>query len=180
MSQIEWAMWANEQAVISSTVIALGGILGIAGMFENWQFGIYAIIASILIFILEWPRGKRKKGRTMERLLHRPLAVLVNHLGVFGRNYFIRFVLYLILCVPCCFILATVMGGISLFVTSIIYFIAAMKGEEWLAVGLDAETLDKKRPHSLHPPKKPPPRNNENLGDRTVDVRDVTIEEEIH
>ncbi|WAR12835.1 CY24A-like protein [Mya arenaria] len=61
MSQIEWAMWANEQAITTSCAI------------------------------LEWPRSKRKKGNTTERRYQRPFTVIVNKFGVAGKNYFVRF-----------------------------------------------------------------------------------------
>lgn len=159
MSQIEWAMWANEQAVASGAIMLTGGVLGIAGMFHNWAFGIYSLIAGLFILVFEWPRGKRAKGTTMERQFQWPFTVVVDKFGIVGRNYFIRFVAYLLLCVPCCFILATVLGGVCLLITSIIYFLAAMKGEEWKPAGLDNDpSINKKRGKSLHPPKKPPPR----------------------
>ncbi|WAR12828.1 CY24A-like protein [Mya arenaria] len=95
MSQIEWAMWANEQAITTSCVLFLGGVVGIAGMFKYWQFGIYGVFISLVIAILEWPRSKRKKGNTTERRYQRPFTVIVNKFGVAGKNYFVRFVFYL-------------------------------------------------------------------------------------
>lgn len=53
------------------------------------------------------------------------------------------------------------MGGLSLFVTSMIYLAAAFKGEQWKPVGLEekpAEDLTKKDLKSFRQPKKPPPR----------------------
>ncbi|XP_061162886.1 cytochrome b-245 light chain-like [Saccostrea echinata] len=161
MRQIEWAMWANEQAIISSSVILFGGIIGIAGFFQAWEIGIYAVIASILVFVVEYPRGKRVKGRTVERKFQKPFTRLVNCSGLLGRNYFVRFLFHLVLCAPLCFILATIMGGLSLFVTSMIYLAAAFKGEQWKPVGLEekpAEDLTKKDLKSFRQPKKPPPR----------------------
>ncbi|XP_052817817.1 cytochrome b-245 light chain-like [Mya arenaria] len=171
MSQIEWAMWANEQAITTSCVLFLGGVVGIAGMFKYWQFGIYGVFISLVIAILEWPRSKRKKGNTTERRYQRPFTVIVNKFGVAGKNYFVRFVFYLILCVPCCFTLSTLLGGICMLLTGFIYFAAAIKGEEWIPAGLEVkdEQGNKKRITSLHPPKKPPPRP------ATAEEQDISI-----
>lgn len=160
MGKIEWAMWANEQAIASCSIIILGGILGIAGFFTRWQFGIYAIIAGIVVFIFEYPRGKRLNGKTEERLCQQPLTRILSCCGPLSRNYFARFIMHLILCIPLCFILATILGGISLFITSIIYLVAAFKGEEWKPVGLDEETEEKakKDAKSFRQPRIPPPR----------------------
>eukprot|EP00105_Crassostrea_gigas_P005025 XP_011418458.1 PREDICTED: cytochrome b-245 light chain-like [Crassostrea gigas] len=67
MRQIEWSMWANEQAIISSSVVLFGGIIGITGFFRAWEIGIYAVVVAVLVFVIEYPRGKRAKGRTTER-----------------------------------------------------------------------------------------------------------------
>ncbi|XP_063416856.1 cytochrome b-245 light chain-like [Mytilus trossulus] len=160
MGQIEWAMWANEQAIVSSSIIILGGILGVAGFFKGWEIGIYAIVAGVLVFVLEYPRGKRLKGRTQERMFQKYFTKLLSCCGPVSRNYFVRFIMHLILCIPMCFILATIMGGISLFTTAMIYLVAAFKGEEWKPVGLEEKTestakLDAK---SFRQPKMPPPR----------------------
>uniref|UniRef100_K1QBV5 Cytochrome b-245 light chain n=1 Tax=Magallana gigas TaxID=29159 RepID=K1QBV5_MAGGI len=136
MRQIEWSMWANEQAIISSSVVLFGGIIGITGFFRAWEIGIYAVypflVVAVLVFVIEYPRGKRAKGRTTERKL----------------------------CAPLCFILATIMGGLCLFVTSMIYLVAAFKGEQWSPVGLEEKPVEdnKKELKSFRQPKKPPPR----------------------
>ncbi|KAK3729915.1 hypothetical protein QZH41_018076 [Actinostola sp. cb2023] len=52
----------------------------------------------LLIFLIEYPRGKRKQGKkTVERMYQRCLTHFVRGLGVFGRNYYMRFVFYLLL-----------------------------------------------------------------------------------
>ncbi|XP_069112973.1 cytochrome b-245 light chain-like [Argopecten irradians] len=158
--QIEWAMWANEQAVASSFILISGGIIGVAGLFKGWEFGIYGIIAGILVLVIEYPRGKRKTGNfTLERKWQRPLSRLLNCCGPVTRNYFVRFIMHLILCVPACFILANLLGGVCLFITSMIYMVAAFRGEEWIAVGLEVKEEDPVRElKSFKQPRKPPPR----------------------
>ncbi|XP_060583635.1 cytochrome b-245 light chain-like [Ruditapes philippinarum] len=174
MTQIEWAMWANEQALTSCSVLFVGSVVGIAGMFNRWQFGIYGLIASLLIVVLEWPRGRRRKGNTILRRFQRPFTLLVDKLGIAGRNYFIRFIAYLLMCIPCCFTLATLLGGICLLCTGAIYFLAAIKGEEWAPAGLEKKS-DIKQVNSLHPPKKAPPRlNTRDTG--SVDTENIDME----
>lgn len=175
MSQIEWAMWANEQALMSSFVLLLGSVLGVAGMFSRWQFGIYGIIASLFMIVIEWPRSRRKMGKTVQRKFQKPFAVFVNKLGIAGSNYFIRFVTYFILGVPCFFILATLLGGICFLITGALYLLAAMKGEEWCPSGLKEDEDSTKRRISIHPPKKPPPHSLQQLNNE-VSTTDVTME----
>lgn len=160
MRQIEWSMWANEQAIISSSVVLFGGIIGITGFFRAWEIGIYAVVVAVLVFVIEYPRGKRAKGRTTERKFQHPFTRFVNRIGFLGRNYFVRFLFHLILCAPLCFILATIMGGLCLFVTSMIYLVAAFKGEQWSPAGLEEKPVEdnKKELKSFRQPKKPPPR----------------------
>ncbi|XP_064640674.1 cytochrome b-245 light chain-like [Lineus longissimus] len=167
MGQIEWAMWANEQAIAGAAVTLLGGILGVAGLFTRWQIGAYAIPASLLIILLEYPRGQRKKGRTIERRFQKYFANAWVNLGPVTRNYYVRFVIHLVLCIPCFFILPTLLGAVSVFISSIIYFVAAVKGEEWIPVE-QVETKSKvnrdqstiRRPPRRAPPRGPPGASN--------------------
>ncbi|XP_064599018.1 cytochrome b-245 light chain-like [Liolophura sinensis] len=162
MGQIEWAMWANEQAIVSSVVTILGGIIAIAGQFNRWQIGIYAISVGFLVFLLEYPRGKRQKGNTIERMYQQYMTRVIRCGGPVTRNYYVRFVLHLVICVPLVFILPTLLGGASLLITSAIYFVAAIKGEEWKPVGLDRKQSPSKKagPKASisRPPKRAPPR----------------------
>ncbi|XP_048253338.1 cytochrome b-245 light chain-like isoform X2 [Haliotis rufescens] len=89
----------------------------------------------------------------------KPLTILVRCGGLVTRNYFIRFVFYLIISVPCCFVLPTLLGGMCYLITSAIYFVAALKGEEWKPAGLDTESQSQQPgPRVLQPPSHPPPR----------------------
>ncbi|XP_052230716.1 cytochrome b-245 light chain-like isoform X2 [Dreissena polymorpha] len=165
-------------SLLFTSVLLAGSAISIAGMFKYWQIGIYGAIISLLIAALEWPRSKRKKGSTVERRFQRPFAQFVNKLGVLGRNYFFRFLVYLLLCVPCCFTLATLLGGICMILTGAIYFIAAIKGEEWMASGQD--TSDQKAVNTIQPPKKPPPRPSaqNNIEERSLEGVTMEIAEE--
>lgn len=159
MAQIEWAMWANEQAVATSLITVLGGCLGVTQVFKYWGLGLYAIIIGFVIFLFEYPRSSRTKGHTFERRYQIYLTRILNKFGFFSENYFIRFILYILVGVPCCFIIPTVLGGICFFITSIIYFVAAMKGEHWQPANL--ERLDESQLVAgavSNPPPVPPPR----------------------
>ena len=158
MGKIEWAMWANEQAVASSAVVFLGGILSWIAKFKKWQIAVYAVAASIVIFLLEYPRGKREKGRTKERIAQKFLTPLVQRLGPFGRNYYFRFVFYLSLSIPCGFLLSTLLGGVCLFISSIIYLVAALAGEEWKPCVVSHEANQENTNAFPDAPSQPPPR----------------------
>ncbi|KAK7114392.1 cytochrome b-245 light chain-like [Littorina saxatilis] len=155
MGKIEWSMWANEQALVSSAVALLGGILAVAGQFKYWQLGAYAIAVSLLVAILEYPRGKRQKGHTVERKFQFCFTAVVRQGRLLTRNYFVRFVFYLVISVACCFHLSTLLGGLCFMITSVIYMVAAIKGEEWIPV---EPVEDSSGPAVIPEPRKPPPR----------------------
>lgn len=166
MRQIEWAMWANEQAITSALITSLGGILGVTQVFKNWGFGVYGICIGIIVFLFEYPRSKRKKGTTNTRPYQKCLTIILNKLGVVSRNYFFRFIWYILVGVPCCFQLPVVLGGVCFFITSIIYFVAAMRGEAWQPDGLeqlDRQSSDLAAGAISNPPPVPPPRLPEEL-----------------
>ncbi|CAB3990188.1 cytochrome b-245 light chain [Paramuricea clavata] len=158
MGKTEWAMWANEQAVASSIVVFIGGVLSWIGKFKRWQIAIYAVVAGILIFLIEYPRGKRQKGRTKERIAQRLLTPVVQSLGPFGRNYYVRFVFYLGLSIPCGFLLSTLLGGACLCISSIIYLGAALAGEEWKPCIVSYEAGQENVSTLPDAPNQPPPR----------------------
>ncbi|XP_074645359.1 cytochrome b-245 light chain-like isoform X2 [Tubulanus polymorphus] len=126
-------------------------------MFRNWQIAAFSICASIVIFFVEYPRGKRKKGSSNERRFQHYLTVIINQCGPVTRNYYVRSIIHLVLCIPCFFLLPTLIGGLCLFITAALYMVAAIKGEKWIAI-----TKKKKeavyRLESLQPPSHPPPR----------------------
>ncbi|KAF6287864.1 cytochrome b-245 alpha chain [Rhinolophus ferrumequinum] len=127
MGQIEWAMWANEQALASGLILITGGIVATAGQFTQWYFGAYSIIsaAGVFICLLEYPRGKRKKGSTMERCGQKYMTKVVKLFGPFSRNYYVRAILHLGLSVPAGFLLATILGTACLAISSGIYLLVS-------------------------------------------------------
>uniref|UniRef100_A0A8C3PMY7 Cytochrome b-245 light chain n=1 Tax=Calidris pygmaea TaxID=425635 RepID=A0A8C3PMY7_9CHAR len=76
------------------TVMLTGGIVAVAGQFKGWYFAAYAIVAGILVCLLEYPRSKRQKGSTMERRGQKYLTAVVKVFGPLTRNYYIRAVLH--------------------------------------------------------------------------------------
>uniref|UniRef100_A0A8C5NUT3 Cytochrome b-245 light chain n=1 Tax=Jaculus jaculus TaxID=51337 RepID=A0A8C5NUT3_JACJA len=130
MGQIEWAMWANEQALASGLILITGGIVATAGRFVQWYFGAYSIAAGVFICLLEYPRGKRRKGSTMERWLS----------------------------VPAGFLLATILGTVCLVIASAIYLLAAIRGEQWTPIEQKPKERPQVGGTIKQPPTNPPPR----------------------
>uniref|UniRef100_V9L9A6 Cytochrome b-245 light chain n=1 Tax=Callorhinchus milii TaxID=7868 RepID=V9L9A6_CALMI len=158
MGQIEWAMWANEQALAAGLILLIGGVVGVAGQFKHWEFAAYGVAAGVFIMLLEYPRGKRRKGTTMERPGQRFLAAVVKLFGPLTRNYYVRAVLHACLAVPGGFILPTVLGTVSLGIASLIYLLAAIREEEWKPI-LHQSSETSRVGKSIHqPPMNPPPR----------------------
>ncbi|GCC27705.1 cytochrome b-245 light chain [Chiloscyllium punctatum] len=158
MGQIEWAMWANEQALASGLILLIGGVVGVAGQFRDWEFAAYGVAAGVFVILLEYPRGKRRKGTTMERPGQWFLAAVVKLFGPLTRNYYVRAILHACLAVPGGFILPTVLGTVNLGIASLIYLLAAFRKEEWRPIQA-AQTQKGHVGKSIHqPPTNPPPR----------------------
>ncbi|NXQ16533.1 CY24A protein, partial [Peucedramus taeniatus] len=161
MGQIEWAMWANEQALAAGLTVSRFGrlypILG--GCIPYWGFVSHiGSAAGVLVCLLEYPRSKRKKGSTMERCGQKYLTAVVKLLGPLTRNYYIRAILHAALAVPAGFLLSTILGTVCLGIASGIYLLAAVRGEEWRPI----EQKPRERPQVggtiKQPPSNPPPR----------------------
>ncbi|NXQ28655.1 CY24A protein, partial [Alaudala cheleensis] len=159
MGQIEWAMWANEQALAAglSEYGELRG-LGRPGLGEWRGPANFRNAAGVLVCLLEYPRSKRKKGSTMERCGQKYLTAVVKLFGPLTRNYYIRAVLHAALAVPAGFLLSTILGTVCLGIASGIYLLAAVRGEEWRPI----EQKPRERPQVggpiKLPPSNPPPR----------------------
>jgi len=169
MARIEWAMWANEQGVASAVILLVGGIIAVSGKLFLWPIGAYAIVMSMLIFIIEYPRGKRSKGRTIQRSGQITFAKLVSCFGPLGRNYYVRFLFYLLACVPCVFLLSTVMGALCLLVTSLIYLKAAIANEKWIPCEVVVQNEGGKSIKRLRPPSMAPPRMKQTKSNEGMD-----------
>ncbi|NWW38410.1 CY24A protein, partial [Panurus biarmicus] len=159
MGQIEWAMWANEQA-LAAGLSEYGGLGGLEGPgLGGWRGpGHFRNAAGVLVCLLEYPRSKRQKGSTMERCGQKYLTAVVKLFGPLTRNYYIRAILHAALAVPAGFLLSTILGTVCLGIASGIYLLAAVRGEEWRPI----EQKPRERPQVggtiKQPPSNPPPR----------------------
>ncbi|CAJ1048788.1 cytochrome b-245 light chain [Xyrichtys novacula] len=158
MGKIEWAMWANEQALASGLIYLTGGIVGVAGQFRGWQFAAFGVAAGVFVCLLEYPRSKRSKGTSVGRTGQYCFTVVVKAFGPLTRNYYVRAFIHAALCVPGGFMLATVLGCVCLGIASIIYLVAAIRGEHWEPI-LPRKPAQKPNVGSINkPPQNPPPR----------------------
>ncbi|NXU21126.1 CY24A protein, partial [Pardalotus punctatus] len=147
MGQIEWAMWANEQA-LAAGLSECGGQRGLGGLGDP-RLG---DAAGVLVCLLEYPRSKRQKGSTMERCGQKYLTAVVKLFGPLTRNYYIRAILHAALAVPAGFLLSTILGTVCLGIASGIYLLAAVRGEEWRPI----EQKPRERPKMGDTMKQPP------------------------
>ncbi|KAJ6657181.1 hypothetical protein lerEdw1_002770 [Lerista edwardsae] len=120
MGRIEWAMWANEQALaagltVTHLVVEPAGEQGAPS--RN--------AAGVFVCLLEYPRGKRSKGSTMQRCGQKYFTAVVKVFGPLTRNYYIRAVLHASLAVPAGFLLATILGTVCLAIASGIYLLVS-------------------------------------------------------
>ncbi|XP_020844829.1 cytochrome b-245 light chain isoform X2 [Phascolarctos cinereus] len=146
MGQIEWAMWANEQALASGLKMKTFSLTWIPS------------VAGVFICLLEYPRGKRKKGSTMERCGQKYLTTVVKAFGPLTRNYYVRAILHLCLAVPAGVLLATILGTACLAIASGIYLLAAIRGEEWRPIEKKPKERLQVGATIKQPPSNPPPR----------------------
>ncbi|XP_030232078.1 cytochrome b-245 light chain [Gadus morhua] len=158
MGKIEWAMWANEQALAAGLILLTGGIVGVGGMFRGWEFAAYSIAAGVFVCLLEYPRGKKNKGTSVERTGQYCFTVCVKAFGPLTRNYYVRAFIHAAIAVPAGFMLATVLGCVCLGIASLIYLGAAISGEKWEPILPRTETRKAVGESIKQPPQNPPPR----------------------
>ncbi|KAM9301551.1 cytochrome b-245 light chain [Gastrophryne carolinensis] len=182
MGQIEWAMWANEQALASGLILLAGGVVAVAGQFKRWEFGAYGIAAGAFISFLEYPRSRRKKGSTMERCGQGCMTSVVKAFGPLTRNYYVRAFLHAGLAVPGGFILATILGTVCLGIAAIIYLVAAIRGEEWRPIEAQAPPKPRVGETIRRPPENPPPRPPPEVRRKQADeghVNPIAVQDEV-
>lgn len=158
--KIEWQFWGNSLASFGSFCMVLGGVITCTSTFETTGVGIHSIIAGVIVFVIEWPRSKRQRGRTLPRyylgISQHKITPLVTKLGLL-HNLFARFLLYTMLAIPCFFELPTILGGAVVVMSALVYLIAAFKNEQWKPLA-----VPKQRGPStgqfLAAPQQPPPR----------------------
>ena len=149
---IEWAMWANEHVLLTGYVLVIYSILTIIYHFSLWPIGIYGLILGLFIIIFEYPRSGRIVKKSKARPLQKYPSVLLTKLGPLTRNYFIRFVAYVLLSLPCLFLVSTIALAISLIIGACIYGLAALYEEQWKPV--EPKATD----NGIQMPTRPPPR----------------------
>lgn len=152
-STIEWAMWANEHVLFTGYTLAIFSILTIIYQFPLWQIAVYGLILSIVIILLEYPRSGRIVKKSRPRAFQKFPSILVSKLGLIGRNYFIRFVAYILLSLPLLFLIGTITPALSLVIGAIVYGLAALYQEQWIPVETKKETEE-----TIPMPTRPPPR----------------------
>jgi hypothetical protein len=153
-STIEWAMWANEHVLLTGYVLAIFSILTVIFRFSLWQIAIYGLCLAVLIILIEYPRSGRIVKKSKARPLQNYPSVLLTKLGPFARNYFIRFVAYILLSIPCLFLISTIAPAISLVIGAGVYGLAALYEEQWIPV--EAKTKDATIPMPTRPPPREP------------------------
>jgi hypothetical protein len=152
VSTIEWAMWANEHVLITGYVLAIFSILTIALQFALWYIAIYGLVISLIIILIEYPRSGRIVKKSKARKFQEYPAALISKFGPFTRNYFIRFIAYILFSLPCLFLIGTIAPAISLVIGAMVYGIAALCQEQWKPV--EPKVIN----DSVPMPSRPPPR----------------------
>jgi len=134
-SGTQWSLWANEQALIGLMALLIGAVVDFANpnLFTYSGIGIFFAISAPFAILLEWPRP-RLKGKT--KAIERPYQKLLHPLfksriGTIARDFFLRSFLYFLIALPGLFLITTVVGSLILLLSSLIYFLAAWKGEAW-------------------------------------------------
>ena len=67
MTRIEFALWANEQAVFGIVFLVMASIVSAAGQFPRWEASVAAGALALLLLAVEWSRPARSKGRVQPR-----------------------------------------------------------------------------------------------------------------
>ncbi|XP_075911097.1 cytochrome b-245 light chain-like [Petromyzon marinus] len=162
-SRVEWALWANEQALISGIMLVIGGVIAVVEKCELWGLSAVGLVLGSLVSLIEYPRGakvgKEKVEEEGARWETRPqrreeavprrapagdtkrrprraqelLERVVDALGMVTSSYYSRSLLYTTMSIPCAFTLSTFLGSISLFLASLLYLRAAVAGEAWVS-----------------------------------------------
>ena len=127
-------MWANEHVLITGYCLAIFSTLTIVLQFALWQIAIYGLIISLVIILVEYPRSGRIVKKSKARPLQQYPSVLLTKLGPLTGNYFIRFVAYILLSLPCLFLISTIAPAISLVIGAGVYGLAALYQEKWKPV----------------------------------------------
>eukprot|EP00055_Hartaetosiga_balthica_P018343 m.133084 g.133084 ORF g.133084 m.133084 type:complete len:275 (-) comp9491_c0_seq3:5732-6556(-) len=162
-NSIHWAMFANELGVYAGFLALLGGLLALGDDFEGIEFAYYSIAVSFVIIVIEYPRSKRPKGRTLPRAYQEYLSPIVRGLGAVAHNYFSRCVIWLGISIPMYLCLPTLLGGVTLTLSALVYFLSALKGERWLYMSAVSKQHQKVGGKMMAAPTRAPPRRPTNI-----------------
>ena len=149
-SRISYAAWANEQAFWAGWMILGGSLIAIPLDLRSVPptgYGLYTryimLPFALLVLLIEYQRGKKKRGTTQGRLFQEYVAPIPYFFRFLTRSLFLRSLLYTIFSVPCFLILSTNIGGMTLLISAFFYFVAAIYRENWvppeLAYGPDSK-----------------------------------------
>jgi cytochrome b-245 alpha polypeptide len=119
--------------------LVLGGFVTLGMKFKDEWVGWISIIIGMVVLAIEWPRSKRKQGRTLARTFQHKITPCVSFFSKHFclSNLFVRFLLYITLSIPTFFELPCILGGAILIICATVYLIAALKGEVWVALAAD-------------------------------------------
>ncbi|CAF0880338.1 unnamed protein product [Didymodactylos carnosus] len=154
----EWAMWANEHVLLTGYVLGLFSILEISFQFSLWPIGIYSLILSIALIVFEYPRSRKFVGKARPRRWQQFPTAILKRLGPFSRNYFFRFVAYVLLSIPCFLLISTFVPATSLVFGAFIYGVAALYHERWKPVEIVDVNDQQNLIQGVQSPTRPPPR----------------------
>jgi len=162
LRSIQWEMWANETAYFASLLMLIGGAIGVAGSLvddlDYWlEIGVYAIILGFLILLIEYPRSKKKKGRSLERRYQQHISKATSWCGILNK-YLVRCCLYFLFSIPAILILPTFLGGITVITSCGIYLKAHLSGESFVAIEKQNTEKTQILQGVTTTPSKPPPR----------------------
>ena len=149
-SRISYSIWANQQAYWAGWIILGGSLIAVSLNLRAvlpTGYGLYTryllIPFSLIVILIEYPRGKKKKGDIETRMFQEYIAPIPYFFRFLTRNLFLRSMFYMIFSIPCFFILSTNIGGMVLLISALFYFIAAVYSEKWvppaLAYGPDSK-----------------------------------------
>eukprot|EP00121_Abeoforma_whisleri_P004404 Awhi_evm2s3980 len=127
---VEWGIWANYMAITA----ALNGVCGAYCIFfipyPNKWVGIYAMVMSHIVLLLEYPRSKRARGSNFPRWMQMPIQKVVSMIP-FWSNYLVRSMFYMAIAVPFFVEIPTAYASAFFMTASIIYAMGHFKGEMW-------------------------------------------------
>ncbi|XP_061403134.1 cytochrome b-245 light chain-like [Lethenteron reissneri] len=72
-SRVEWALWANELALMSGVMLMIGGLVAVVEECELWGLSAVGLALGSLVSLIEYPRGaKVDKEKVDEEGARRP------------------------------------------------------------------------------------------------------------